>query len=92
MPIIITAKRDGFRRCGIAHPGTPTTYQDDAFTAEQLQALQAEPMLVVHVTADDTSGKSGTNTEIKAEAKAEAKAEPKAEEPKTDTKTKKGKE
>lgn len=45
--IIITAKADGFRRAGTAHPAAPTEYPDDAFTKEQLKALKAEPMLVV---------------------------------------------
>lgn len=45
--IKITAKRAGFRRGGMAHPASPTLHADDAFTPEQLQALEAEPMLVV---------------------------------------------
>lgn len=45
--IIITSKKEGFRRCGMAHPTTPTEYPDDAFTSEQIKALHAEPMLVV---------------------------------------------
>lgn len=49
MPIRITAKRDGFRRAGINHSGTPTTYDDDRFSARQLSQLKAEPMLVVQV-------------------------------------------
>ena len=47
--IRITAKRDGFRRMGLAHPGTPTDYPADRFTAEQLTQLQADPMLVVEI-------------------------------------------
>lgn len=50
--IRITAKRDGFRRMGLAHPGTPTDYPADHFTAEQLAVLQAEPMLVVEIRYD----------------------------------------
>jgi hypothetical protein len=45
--IIITSKKPGFRRCGMAHPAEPTEYADDAFTAEQIEALHAEPMLIV---------------------------------------------
>jgi hypothetical protein len=45
--IIITAKRDGFRRCGIAHRATPIEYPDEAFTPAQLVLLRAEPMLDV---------------------------------------------
>lgn len=48
--IIITAKKDGFRRCGVAHSAKPVEYQDDAFTPDQLAELQADPMLVVELT------------------------------------------
>jgi hypothetical protein len=51
MPVIITAKRDGFRRCGLAHPASPVEHKDGAFTAEQLAILKAEPMLVVQEMA-----------------------------------------
>lgn len=47
--IIISSKKDGFRRCGVAHPAAPTEYPDGSFTPEQLTQLQAEPMLVVAV-------------------------------------------
>ncbi|EFX2000410.1 TPA: HI1506-related protein [Shigella sonnei] len=47
MPIQITAKRNGFRRCGIAHSEHATLYADDHFTPEQLAELKAEPMLIV---------------------------------------------
>lgn len=47
MAIIITAKRHGFRRCGIAHSSEPTPYRDDRFTATQLKALINDPQLVV---------------------------------------------
>lgn len=49
--IIITAKKDGFRRCGIAHSAKRVEYPADAFTSEQLAELQAEPMLVVERVA-----------------------------------------
>jgi hypothetical protein len=57
--IIITAKKDGFRRCGVAHPATTTEHKDDAFTEEQLEELLAEPMLVVQ-QVDDSAVKSGS--------------------------------
>lgn len=47
--IIITSRKHGFRRCGIAHPATPTQYGDDHFDRDQLRELQAEPMLVVEI-------------------------------------------
>lgn len=52
MPIQITAKRDGFRRCGIAHSETTTTYGDDYFTQAQLQELKSEPNLIVIEVAE----------------------------------------
>lgn len=55
MPIQITAKRDGFRRCGIAHSETTTTYGDDHFTRAQLQELKSEPNLIVIHVADEAT-------------------------------------
>lgn len=43
----ITAKVAGFRRCGIAHPDTPTDYPAGRFTEAEILRLEAEPMLVV---------------------------------------------
>ncbi len=54
--ITITAKRDGFRRCGVAHRDVPVTWPDGSFTDEQIAVLRAEPSLVVHlgsVSGDD---------------------------------------
>ena len=49
-PIVrITAKRKGFRRCGVEHSTKPTVWYEGDFTAAQLKQLQAEPMLVVDV-------------------------------------------
>lgn len=59
MPVTITAKVHGFRRCGIAHPDTATTYPDDHFTKAQLDELQAEPMLVV---SPGTAPETGADT------------------------------
>lgn len=50
--IRITAKQDGFRRCGIAHPAAPTDYPDDRFTALELEQFKAEPLLVVETVKD----------------------------------------
>ncbi|WP_153013322.1 HI1506-related protein [Aquitalea pelogenes] len=50
--IRITARDDGFRRAGMAHSATPTEHPDETFTPEQLQELQAEPLLVVEVLPD----------------------------------------
>lgn len=54
--ITITSKRDGFRRCGVAHRDVPVTWPDGSFTDEQIAILRAEPALVVHlgtVSGDD---------------------------------------
>lgn len=42
----VTAKRNGFRRCGLAWHGA-TTVQEAAFTAAQWKQLRNEPMLTV---------------------------------------------
>lgn len=50
MPLItITAKRDGFRRCGVAHRDVPVVWPDGSFTDEQIAILRVEPSLVVHL-------------------------------------------
>jgi len=53
--IIITAKKDGFRRCGMAHPASAVEHKDGTFTEEQLAILKAEPMLVVQELAADSA-------------------------------------
>lgn len=45
--ISIASKREGFRRCGVAHTKGPVEYKDGAWDEEQLETLKAEPMLVV---------------------------------------------
>ena len=45
--IEITARREGFRRCGVAHSATTKEWPADAFTPEQLAVLKADPMLIV---------------------------------------------
>ena len=56
MGVLIIAKRDGFRRAVVEHSSTPTLYPDDHFTALQLAALEAEPMMVVQHVEDDPEG------------------------------------
>ncbi|GJL37206.1 hypothetical protein TUM17576_40260 [Enterobacter hormaechei] len=46
--ITITSKRDGFRRCGVAHRDVPVTWPDGQFTAAEIAILKSEPQLVVH--------------------------------------------
>jgi len=64
--IIITSKKDGFRRCGIAHPATTTEYPDDRFTEEELEVLRKEPMLVVLEAAEAEAGSPATPTAARA--------------------------
>jgi hypothetical protein len=49
MTIVVTikAKRNGFRRCGVAHSDKPTTWQQGDFTSEQWEALLKEPQLII---------------------------------------------
>ncbi len=56
--IRITSLSDGFRRCGVAHPSTPTEHADDAFTSAQLKQLQAEPMLLVEIVKNKEEKKT----------------------------------
>ncbi|WP_029009390.1 HI1506-related protein [Azospirillum halopraeferens] len=43
----IVAKRDGFRRAGLAHPDRPVFHRRADLTDEQVAALMDEPMLIV---------------------------------------------
>lgn len=74
MPVTITAKVNGFRRCGIAHPDTATTYPDDRFTKTQLAELRAEPMLVVSLGAGQAAGGDTAAEEQIAALKAEVRS------------------
>ncbi|MDY0212557.1 MAG: HI1506-related protein [Desulfuromonadaceae bacterium] len=58
--VTITAKKDGFRRCGIAHTSKPTEYEVDRFSAQELAQLRTEPMLVVEVMPTLESAKPPT--------------------------------
>ena len=44
----ITAKRNGFRRAGMAHPDTAVTHPLSTLSKTQIEQLKREPMLVVH--------------------------------------------
>jgi len=43
----IVAKKDGFRRAGIAHTSEPQEYPLSKFSKEQVEQLKKDPMLVV---------------------------------------------
>ena len=53
--IIITSKREGFRRCGVAHPARPVEWPDDRWAGDELAALMAEPMLTVELVEDQAA-------------------------------------
>lgn len=55
--ITIASKKEGFRRCGVAHSQTQTSYPNDRFSEADLKALQDEPMLVVTISADPEESK-----------------------------------
>lgn len=73
--IRITAKKDGFRRAGMAHTGT-RDYPDGRFSPEQLALLQAEPLLRVEVLAETVTPKSGKGKAAETEPAASEVAEP----------------
>jgi hypothetical protein len=50
--IRIRSKREGFRRCGIAHSEAPKDYPDGKFSKDELARLKAEPMLFVEELPD----------------------------------------
>lgn len=50
--LTITARADGFRRAGLAHPAQPAHYLVESFTPRQLDALLTEPMLVTRLHDD----------------------------------------
>ena len=58
MTIRIRSKRAGFIRCGVRHPDQWTEHPDDAFSREQIKALQSEPMLQVEFVSGKTAGKN----------------------------------
>lgn len=49
--IRISSKREGFRRCGIAHSVAPVEYPAGRWSPAELTALMNEPMLTVEVIA-----------------------------------------
>ncbi len=55
--IRIRSKKEGFRRCGIAHSEKPVDYPDDKFSKKELAALKAEPMLLVEELPDAAKDK-----------------------------------
>jgi hypothetical protein len=55
--LTIVSRKPGFRRAGIAHPAR-ADYPAERFTADELAALKAEPMLEVIETGEDDAKKT----------------------------------
>lgn len=53
----VKADRDGYRRAGVAHTKAGIDHPADAFTADQMAALQDDPRLTVSVV-DATDGEA----------------------------------
>ncbi|WCG83807.1 HI1506-related protein [Pectobacterium sp. A5351] len=66
MPIQITARVDGFRRCGMAHSAKTQTYPDDHFTATALAVLENEPQLIVVRVSGDAEKSDGAARQLSA--------------------------
>ncbi|MDO9625145.1 MAG: HI1506-related protein [Pseudomonas sp.] len=49
MIIRIRSKRDGYHRCGVAHPKVATQHAAERFTKAELERLQADPVLTVEL-------------------------------------------
>ena len=47
--IRIASRRDGFRRCGVAHPKAATDHEAGRFSPAELERLLAEPALTVEL-------------------------------------------
>jgi len=57
--IRIISKKEGFRRCGIAHSEKPVDYEDDHFTEKELERLKNEPMLILQELPNPEPEKKG---------------------------------
>ena len=60
--IRITSRKDGFIRGGVRHPAEPTAYPDKFFGKAQLEAIEAEPMLVVEHIDGPAPGEIATTS------------------------------
>ncbi|MFH2011684.1 MAG: HI1506-related protein [Pseudomonadota bacterium] len=61
--IRIVSKKEGFRRCGIAHRAKPTEYPNDRFSKKELAKLKADPMLIVDEIPDKENPREEKNPE-----------------------------
>lgn len=65
----IISKREGFRRCGVAHSENPVFHDLADFTETELKRLEADPMLVVDMVEVDETGTAKVAPPAKASAK-----------------------
>ncbi len=61
--IFIQSKKDGFRRCGVAHSAAGKEFDDDFFTKKQLEELAADPDIIM-VAGDAPKTEPGTETDL----------------------------
>lgn len=80
MIIRIKSKRDGYHRCGVAHPKVATQHPADRFTEAELERLQADPVLTVELLdgelTDPGADGGSTSAEPGKDAKPAAAAKP----------------
>lgn len=69
MPIQITARRDGFRRLGIAHSASTVTYPDGHFSKDELAILKSDPNLIVIEVADVPESSSAADELVLAQGR-----------------------
>jgi len=62
--IRIAARREGFRRAGMAHPLGPVEHPPGTFTAEQIEQILADPNLVADVLDGSASQQSAVAPEL----------------------------
>ena len=77
MPVFIQSRKDGFRRCGVAHSAERTEYPDGHWSDADLAILKAEPQLmVVEVQAAAADPAADDDPETPAPAAADPAAKP----------------
>jgi len=76
MNIKIVAKKEGFRRAGIAHYGT-VIYPGDRFTPKQLKLLETEKNLDVFEVDEEPTPRIVKSQTINNQAKSKSPAKPK---------------
>ncbi|MCY1356905.1 hypothetical protein D9M68_303300 [compost metagenome] len=91
MIVRIKSSRDGYRRCGVAHPKATTDHPASRFTEDELARLQDDPVLTVELLdgeleepadsdgdGSSSAGGSGSSEPDKPKAASKPKAVPKS--------------